>query len=120
MKRELTKNTLCKVSVVGLSNLKSILFLTILFQIQSNVFCSAVSISGEITGIINSIRGQIELSGEISKYTRSITTKYGGIKIEQTWQDAIVYQSNVCESIFWMEDYETKTGEQYYNETYEK
>lgn len=86
MKRELTKNTLCKVGVVGLSNLKSILFLTILFQIQSNVFCSAVSISGEITGIINSIRGQIELSGDISKYTRSITTKYGGIKIEQTWQ----------------------------------
>ena len=73
----------CNGGVMGLSSLKSVLLFVILFQNQGNAF---VSVDFDVVAIINSIRGQLELSGDMSSYTRSMTTNYKGVKIEQIWQ----------------------------------
>lgn len=67
------------------------LLVLILLKTESNVEGSsgaagAVAGAAEaFTGIVNGLRGQLEVNGDISKYTRSITTNYKGVKIEQTW-----------------------------------
>jgi hypothetical protein len=73
----------CSGGIVRLSSLKSVLLFVILFQNQSNAF---VSVDFDVVAIINSMRGQLELSGDRSSYTRSMTTNYKGVKIEQIWQ----------------------------------
>jgi hypothetical protein len=82
----------CRYSGVAiLSTLKAMLLVLILLKTESNVEGSsgaagAVAGAAEaFTGIVNGLRGQLEVNGDISKYTRSITTNYKGVKIEQTW-----------------------------------
>ena len=72
----------CNVGIMRLSSFKSVLLLVILFQNRSN----AQWVTADVVAIINSLRGQLEVSGDRSSYTRSMTTNYKGVKIEQIWQ----------------------------------
>lgn len=72
----------CNGEIMGLSSLKSVLLFVILFQNQGN----AQFVTADVVGVINSIRGQLEISGDLSSYSRSMTTNYKGVKIEQIWQ----------------------------------
>jgi hypothetical protein len=72
----------CNGEIMGLSSLKSVLLFVILFQNQGN----AQFVTADVVGVINSIRGQLEISGDMSSYSRSMTTNYKGVKIEQIWK----------------------------------
>lgn len=83
--------TCCCSRIVISPTFKSTLLGLLLFQSESNAqgLGGAVgAVTGAVeafTGIVNWLRVQLEVNGDISKYTRSITTNYKGIKIEQTW-----------------------------------
>lgn len=74
------------------STLKAMFLVLILLKTESNVEGSSgaagavTGVAEPIVGVINGVAGQLEINGDISKYTRSITTNYKGVKIEQTWE----------------------------------
>lgn len=84
MKHKSKTITCCNGEIMGLSSLESVLLFVILFQNQGNAQFATADL--DVVGVINSIRGQLEISGDNSSYTRSMTTNYKGVKIEQIWQ----------------------------------
>lgn len=90
MKPKSNTITYCSSKIAMLSTLKATLLGLVLFQTESNargleVVGAASGVVEAFTGIMNGINGQIELNGDISKYSRSTTTNYKGVKIKQTW-----------------------------------
>lgn len=71
---------------MGLSSPKLVLSFLILFQSQGKAKSFGGGVDIDNVGVINSIRGQLEISGDLFSYTRSMTTDYKGVKIEQIWK----------------------------------